>query len=73
MTFSFHYGGLDMASQIIHTQSTNIDMQPLPLDFPFYSLSQPIHVMASHPSPDDNHQSMGGWSERTQGKIKMVA
>ena len=28
------------------------------------------HVMASHPSPGDNHQSMGGRSVRTQTKQK---
>ena len=38
----------------------------------FYSLSQLHQVMASHPSPGDNHQSMGGWSERTQGREKMA-
>ena len=38
-----------------------------------FSLSQPHHVTASHPSPDDNHQSTGGRSERIQGQAKMAA
>ena len=38
-----------------------------------FGLSQPQHVTASHPSPDDNHQSKGGRSERSQGQSKMAA
>ena len=29
--------------------------------------------LVSHPSPGDNHQSTGGWSERTQGQANMAA
>ena len=29
-------------------------------------------VTASHPSPGDNHQCTGGWSERTLGQAKMA-
>ena len=39
---------------------------------PFYSLSQPHHVTAFHPSSGDNHQSTGWLSERTQGKAKIA-
>ena len=71
-----------MSSQIKHTHShgdtplcpytwqLSLDFQKLP---PIYSLSQPHHVTASLPSPGDNHQSMGGQSERTQGQAKMAA
>ena len=38
-----------------------------------FSLSKPYHVKASIPSPCDNHQSMGEWSERTQEQAKMAA
>ena len=40
---------------------------------PFYSLSQPHHITAYHPSPGDNNQSTGGRSERTLGPGKMAA
>ena len=81
MTFSLHQGGVVMSSQIKHTLShQDTPLSPytwqLSLDFqwlpPFYSLSQPYHIMASIPSPCDNHQSMGGQSERTQGQAKMA-
>ena len=69
-----------MSSQTKHTVIKKHRLSPytwhLSLDFqslcPFYSLSQPHHVMASLPSPCDNHQSMGGQSERTQCKAKMA-
>ena len=82
MTFSLHQGGVVMSSQIKHTHShqdtplspytwhLSLDFQQLP---PFYSLSQPHHVTASLPSPFDNHQSMGGRSERTQCQAKLAA
>ena len=38
-----------------------------------YSLCQPHHVTPSHPSLGDDHQSMRGRSERTQGQAKIVA
>ena len=75
MTFSLHQGGVVMSSQIKHTHShQDTPLSPytwqLSLDFqllrPFYSLSQPHHATASLPSPCNNHQSMGGWSERTR-------
>ena len=81
MTFSLHQGGVVMSSQVQHTQShQETHLSPytwqLRLDFhylrPFYSLSQPHHVMASIPSSCDNHQSMGGQSERTQCQAKMA-
>ena len=71
-----------MSSQIKHTHShQDTPLSPytwrLSLDFqslhPFYSLSQPHHATASLPSPCDNHQSMGGRSERTQGQAKTAA
>ena len=41
-----------------------------------FSLSQPHHVMAFLPSPYDNHQSMGGQSERwvpsKNGRAKLI-
>ena len=37
---------------------------------PLFSLSQPHHVTASHPSPGDNHQNTGGPFERTLGQSK---
>ena len=40
---------------------------------PIFSLPQPHHVTASHPSPGDNHQSTRGRSERTQGQAKISA
>ena len=78
MAFSIHLGGVVMSSQITNTQSSN--MHPLAhildkcaLIFQsFYSLSQPHHVTASLPSPDDIYQSMGGRSERIQGQAKMA-
>ena len=77
MTFSLHQGGVVMSSRITRTQSSNIHPLAHLLDTcalifslmnPFYSLSQPHHVTASHLSPGDNRRSMGGWSERTQGQ-----
>ena len=73
-----------MSSQITHTYTHSHQDTPLSpytwqqsRDFqqlrPFYSLSQPHHVTASLLSPYDNHQSMGGQSERTQGQAKMAA
>ena len=81
MTFSLHQGGVVMSSQIKHTHSQDAPLSEyiwhLSLDFqylrPFCSLSQPHHVMASLSSPCDNHQSMGGRSERTQGQANMAA
>ena len=35
-----------------------------------YSLSQPHHVTASHPSPGDNHQSTGGRPNEHRDKQK---
>ena len=82
MTLSLHQGGVIMSSQITHTHNHQYTpLSPytwhLRLDFqklrrPFYSLSQLHQVTASHPSPGDNHQSTGGWSERTQGHAKMA-
>ena len=81
MTFSLHQGGVVTLSQITHTQSSRYTFSPYTwhpsLDFqylrPFYSLSQPHHVTPSLPSPCDDHQSMGGQSEWTQGQAKMAA
>ena len=82
MTFSLHHGGVVMSSQIKHTHShQDTPLSPYTwqhsLDFqllrPFHSVSQPHHVTASLPSPCNNHQSMGGRSERTQGQAKMAA
>ena len=82
MTFSLHQGGVVMSSQVKHTHShRDTPLSPytwqLSLDFqllrPFYSLSQPHRVTASLPSPCDNHQRMGGGSERTQCQAKMAA
>ena len=79
MTFSLHQGRVVMSSQITHTQSPNIhplahihDTQALIFSSctPFYSLSLPHHITASLPSPDINHQSTGGRSERTQCQAK---
>ena len=53
-----------------YTSQLSLDVQQLR---PFYSLSQPHHVTASLSSPCENHQSMGGRSERTQCQAKMVA
>ena len=74
MTFSLHKEGVVMSSQITHTIIINIHHLAHILDICaliltsclFFSLSQPHHVTASHPSPGDNHQSTGGRSERTQ-------
>ena len=82
MTFSLHQGGVVMSIQITHTHTIKIHPLAHILDTcslifsscaHFYSISQPRHVTASHPSPDDNHQSTGGRSESTQGKGKMAA
>ena len=82
MSFSLHQGGVVMSSQVKHTHShQDTPLSPytwqLTLDVqylrPFYSLSQPHHVTAPLPSPCDNHQSMGGRSERTQCPAKMAA
>ena len=82
MTFSLHQEGVVMSSQVKHTHSQqdtplspytwqlSLDVQKLR---PFYSLSQPYHVTASLPFPCDNHQIMGGRSERTQRQAKMAA
>ena len=77
MTFSLQQEGVVMSNQITHN-SQHAPHSPytwhLFFDFwhlrHFYSL---YHVMASHPSPGDNHQSTGGRSERTQGQAKMAA
>ena len=41
-----------------------------------YRVSQQHRVMASHPSPGDNHRSMGGRSERARpsknGRVKLI-
>ena len=82
MAFSLHQGEVVMSSQIKRTHShQDTPISPytlqLSLDFQklrhFYSLSQPHHLTASLPSPCDNHQNMGGRSERTQGQAKMAA
>ena len=82
MPFSLHQRGVVMSSQITRThrhQDTPLSQYTwqLSLDFqylrPFYSLSQSHHVTASLPSPCDNHQRMGGRSERKQGQAKMTA
>ena len=53
-----------------YTWHLRLDLQQL---LPFYSLSQPHHVMASNHSPGDNNQSTWGRSERTQGQAKMAS
>ena len=70
MTFSLHQGGVVMSSQIIHTLSSTYTPQPTyVLDicvlifsscdlFTVYPNAH--HVIASHPSPCDNHQCTGG-------------
>ena len=81
MTFTLHQGGLVMSSQITRTQWSNIYLlahilDTCPLIFSsctLFSLFLPHHVMASHHSPGDHHQSMGGRSERTPGQTKMAA
>ena len=42
--------------------------------YALFSLSQPHNVMASHPSPGDNHQSTGGRSrsKRIQGLEHLI-
>ena len=75
-------GGVVISNQITHTQSSNKHHLARILDTcalifsclcPFYRLSQPHHVTASHSSPGHNHQSTRGRSEKTQEEAKMAA
>ena len=71
--------GSHVKSDNTHTIIRHTTLSPLTLHMglefrelrTFYCLPKPHHVTASHPSPGDNHQSMGGRSERTIGWEKM--
>ena len=74
MTFSLHQGVVVMSYQIIHTHNHHhTPLSPytwhMRLDFqqllPFYSLSQPHHVTASHPTPGVGcrHRAPEHWPE----------
>ena len=67
MTFTLHQGWEVMSCQITHTNHQHTPLSPY-----IYRLSQ-HHITASQPSPGDNHQSTGGWSERTLGQAKIAA
>ena len=81
MTFSLHQGVVVMSSQIKQTHShQDTPISPYTTPEPWFSVVAPFlqfiptaSCNGIPPSPCDDHQSMGGRSERTQGQAKMAA
>ena len=78
-TFFLREGGVVMSSQITHTQSSNIHPIAnilvtcvlISSSCTLFSLPQPHHATASHPSPR-GRITTGGRSERTRSQAKIA-